>query len=393
MKILVISLLTLVIPCLANWTKPIQVINTYHANYTRPDTIFTDEGTGISHILWCHSKDHLFHYRQIKADGTVSKVIIFNWKYLCTSKYIISGFHDKKSLYIVYQGKRSMSTKNCIEDPKGCNDIYFSESSNGGITWLAPIAVPRKNMTDQKERVSPRFLVSARNRLWIFYQNLMETANSISYVSRSPRSTVFSTERTLDLNIGKDMSVAYASNNTKSLITIFYSSHKNRSNYRYYTENNGISWKGPYLFTGACEDYLIYTYPFNTIQVPSYLIATCRDSDWYDYLSISTNLGENWYRSNIPFGSYTEKYSVSGDGKGNGLFAHGDTKVYYMDLHKSRFSETENPPLPEGKTCVSITSTYKPLKFWYWYEMKNEDGTKSLWFTSIQIDKKTGEYQ
>ena len=375
---------SLIVFCYGGWSIPIEVIPSYERVPTLR-AVFTDNSNGISHILWCHNSSLELHYRQLSANGTLSEINGLPWPIECKYNFILDGLHDGKTLYIIFQRSRVIASKDsCDKNNESCIDIYFAQSQDNGKLWSKSIAVPRKNMKDKLDRVNPKFLKTNQNRLWIFYKKSTKEYAPISYVTLAPGSSIFSFEKDLNIIASKKYSVAYNKNETKSITGIFVYSKENYKYHRYYSDNNGLSWNGPYDLDDCCKGDSIAIFPFNSLQANSYLFAICRDFDFFDFLSISSDMGAKWRIIFDYIGNDMDRYSIIGDEKGNGIFAYCESSIHYAEFNSKEFKEVSTPPALAP--CVALTSIYKNAKHWFWYEVKRGNMI-SLWMTSIEINQ------
>ena len=383
---LIIGLVYLSTPCLSRWSNPMEILHSYKIDYGTPPNIYTDESTGTSHILWCQKNDSNYCYRRLYSNNTLTPINCFPWKSTYNMPFTISGSNNGKSIFIIFQSPRErFSQGDCKVDPKNCNDIFFSESKNNGDSWSSPIVVPRKDMNDKVERLNPQFLISKNERIWIFYTKARTNDAPCTYVTRSPGASVFSTEKDLPINVSTTISVVYNANMNKEFIDIFYYSYKEGKVLKYYTANNGITWEGPMDIYNCCEGKSVTTLPHNSYWTSPYLFAVCIDGEYVTTLRESVDFGKSWETIEIPFPTYTKKNTISGDRKTYGFFAYADTTVHYVKFSDTTFRKIIRPPIPQHKTPVRLTSTYKYTKFWFWYEISADDKSNSLWVTYIEM--------
>eukprot|EP01022_Parablepharisma_sp_SALTPOND_P022845 TRINITY_DN4670_c0_g1_i1.p1 TRINITY_DN4670_c0_g1~~TRINITY_DN4670_c0_g1_i1.p1 ORF type:complete len:428 (-),score=5.73 TRINITY_DN4670_c0_g1_i1:215-1414(-) len=374
-----LAILALIITqSLAKWEEPIEIIPSYGT--TR--SIFTDNSNGISHVFWCRNPDFQFHYRRFYPNGTLSEIMTFYWNAPCFLYYTVEGLHDGKTLYLVYQGRRQRHTISgkCQEDPRVCNDVYFSESTDGGNAWSKPVAVPRADMYDKQNREFPLLLVTPQKRLWVFYRMTGFYDAPYSYVTRPSGSSVFSPEIVTPVRVNH-ASVAYNVVKGSSVVSIFYNHHGDTKPYHYYTENNGVNWIGPEDISKYCQSDVIYEYPFTSSLTPLYLFVVCRNSNYHTYLRVSKNLGASWETLETPKDSPAERFTLSGNGNKDGFIAYGYHSVYYLNLHKKTFKKMQDPPAPSYTQCAALTSSYTPAKVWFWFDKPVANHAESLWVT------------
>lgn len=392
LKNIMISILisVLVAQVLGKWDTPIKIL----PRTKDPSSIFTDNSNGISHIMTCNTQTAYFSYKKLYANGTVTPAITLHWDAPCTIEHKLDGPHDGKTLYLVFHGsrKRGKASLRCQDNPDGCEEVYFAESIDSGDHWTTPIATPRKDMNDRKMRRHANLLIGKEKRLWIFYATEFHIDAPCAYIMRTPGSSIFSLEVDLPINVTRT-SVVYNEYQGSGIISLYYQNSERDKNYRYYTSNNGISWKGPEEF-----DYCgkrgenVHKYPFNSLDTPSVLVVGCKDIksafESVYWIARSVDAGKTWERINDCEELVYGKFNFAGD-----IFAYGAATVYYMKLKDRGFKEMGYPPTPENERCVTLTSSYKLKSYWFWYETLNRNSqNKTLWVTRGDMENAGNQY-
>lgn len=374
---------------LGRWEIPVKVVNSYEDKVS----IFTDNANGISHVVWCSSASKYLSYIRVYSNGTTSPLESLPWKHPCSPLVSIKGFDDKKTLFLVYQAQREFAPeyKGCANDPKNCHDIYFTESHDEGLTWTTPEAVPRDDMNDKVGREEPQLLVMNNSRLWIFYKRSGSSNGNYSYVVRSPGSSTFSSEKLLPIHVSR-VSIAYNDFNGESILSIYHGLWNESEEYRYYTENNGITWNGDEDVSDYCDGDSIFIAPFNSMSTPLHLFMVCKDEEYIDRLKVSTDVGKSWSTFEIPEYTCTNKILAAGNGKNDGYIAYGELSIYYMKLNENRFTRVTTPPVPRSNSCRVLTTSYRHTKFWYWFEVPNyENNTYELWVVWNNLEEEISQ--
>eukprot|EP00826_Nyctotherus_ovalis_P008413 TRINITY_DN12179_c0_g1_i1.p2 TRINITY_DN12179_c0_g1~~TRINITY_DN12179_c0_g1_i1.p2 ORF type:complete len:312 (+),score=44.36 TRINITY_DN12179_c0_g1_i1:196-1131(+) len=307
-----------------------------------------------------------------------------SWKQPCNTQFTITGLGDETTVYIIYAGRRTNTTQDtCSKNSKTCSDIYFAQSYDEGHSWTEPVAVPKKDMNDNTNREDPKIVVTSARRVWIFYK--LTTQNSAyAYCTKPPDSSIFSLETVLPITVPSLVSVVAH----KHVLSVYFYNTTAHSPYQYYTENNGIEWKGP-LPVNYCGEDTMYAFPFNSASTETFIFVICRDGEYIDYLKAYEK--GFWERVEMPKHTYMGKHTVAGNGGDKGFVGYGFTTVYYLRVGENSFRTIIKPPVPKHKSCVAVTSTYQYTKFWFWYETSNENKTAALWATSIEMTEELAE--
>ena len=214
------------------WTFPIKVIPSYQLS----QSVYVDTFTKIAHVIWCN--DYKMYYLRFGPNNEISPTKLLDSPHTCFSRFIINGYNDGKSIFIVYEGRRKRIPGRCVNITDACNDIYFLESADGGISWSKEIAVPRRDLNDHEDREFPKLFITHQNRIWIFYRMSGLADAPYSYVTRSLGASVFSNEIKLSIRV-QTSSIAYNYYNNQHILSIYYMRANDRTRYRYYTNNNG----------------------------------------------------------------------------------------------------------------------------------------------------------
>ena len=383
--IILVLLLTLTV---ADWTTPVKVIPAYKDSFS----IFTDDSNGVSHVFWCNNIDLNFNYRRFYPNNTLSPIQVFEWEQPCNRSYVIKGAHDGKSLYLVFQGSRKrVIGGSCETDSNKCHDIFFSESINGGETWSKPKAVPRNDMADKRDRQYPDLIVTVEKRLWIFYRMQGLINSLLAHAMRTPGTSDFYNEYIHPIQVDT-FSLKYAVNENTRTLSIFYMKQDDNDKFHYYTENNGISWRGPFNVTNSCDNDTIVKLPFSSDLSLPFAFFVCENEKPEKYLRIMVT-PSTWTDVVLPKYTYTDHFTIPGDNNKKAVVAYCYNTVYYLPIDEKEFKKTIKPPTPNNEECKMITSSYKLKHFWYWYVTYNANNTMSLWSTSIPFDESILNHQ
>lgn len=374
-------ILTLLAFCRAGWESPVKVVPAFNESHS----VFFDTHSGVSHVLWCSKPDHIFHYRQLHPDDSLSPIIVLNWSQPCNATYSLHGASNGKNLYLIFQGKRSRKNPalNCFFEPETCYDVYFSESADGGHTWSQPKAVRRKDMDDREDRLRPSLLVTREGRLWVFYRMEELWEGEFYYCVRAPGSSVFELEVRLPLIVSV-FSATQTVHEGTSRITVYFSRRDHIKTFRYYTSNNGISWHGPFP-AQYCDSRVMEKYPFNSPAIPSHLYTTCRDTKWINTLKESSDGGDSWREIPVPDLTLMDAFSVAKSDEGKVIVSYAVHTIAYMQLEEKKFKKLTAPPIAKFTSCTALASSYRLNKFFFWYTAFDKNHTASLWVVKADI--------
>eukprot|EP00831_Metopus_contortus_P002210 TRINITY_DN10812_c0_g2_i1.p1 TRINITY_DN10812_c0_g2~~TRINITY_DN10812_c0_g2_i1.p1 ORF type:complete len:211 (-),score=38.66 TRINITY_DN10812_c0_g2_i1:103-735(-) len=129
------------------------------------------------------------YYRKIWASG----VVTIEWELFKGLSHgftsDITGASDGSHIYIVANVKRSSDSE--------YYDIFFTESSDGGVIFTNPIQVPRQDLNDKINRYYGNIQYSRMaGHLWIFYfvSSSLTSKGNLAFVTRKRGSTKLETE-------------------------------------------------------------------------------------------------------------------------------------------------------------------------------------------------------
>jgi len=167
MKIFLSILFTLLwLTCTCTWTPP-EKITSSTAESSFPQ-IYIDPMTRITHMVWIENPSTEFKlvYSRKNPGGKPTTPIVLEARYRPRLSDII-GEGDGKHIMVTYDAKRAQGDSNdCTpEDERGCYEIYFIESLNGGDTWSRPVMITRDNLKDKKDRKGPKVVYVKENKM------------------------------------------------------------------------------------------------------------------------------------------------------------------------------------------------------------------------------------
>lgn len=177
------------------WSAPI-FIEKGNFNSTYPG-LFVSPVNGKKHLFYpkIEAGNHFLCYKSFDDNDTPITTNCMKQE-IDVIDITAAGSQDGKNIYVAFSANRTLAGKKCDEkDQSGCKDVYFMESSDEGATWSQIRAVPRNNMNDAVNRVTPKLLyIPESKRLFVFYIIESEDLNSIMQVTRPSGSQIFSNE-------------------------------------------------------------------------------------------------------------------------------------------------------------------------------------------------------
>ena len=205
---------------------------------------------GDVHIFRDCKTDNLRYVHQIRySNKTLSKFKYLDEGRRCnlikTAVLSVGGSKDGKNLIFTYHGTRSKNGVRCnYYDPTGCNDIFYTESINGGESWTNPILLPKLNMNDPVQRYFPSVIYEKdTGRVYIAYFTLDNASISISI--REPNKSTFEYPLAIPFSVHKNLQklkivVTRDKQSSKRYLHIFYS--KESSLYYIRSNDGGKTW-------------------------------------------------------------------------------------------------------------------------------------------------------
>ncbi len=391
LKIMMIAFALLFIFALSEgkWATPITVVPAYNGLLS---SVFTDNTTQASHVLWCDDSTRRLSHRRVNPDGSMSDIHPFpQWKAPCLTNHFITGLGDGKTIFIVYQGYRSRSPRgNCKDNADSCSDVFISESKDAGDNWSTLVAVPRIDMNDHENRQFPQVVTNKQGRVWIFYRMGGFYESPLTFVTRSPGSAVFAQETKLPIVIDS-FSVSYGLIKTGVVLSVFYSTHSSIKKYHYYT-NNMVKWEGPVDVTDFCPGEAFEAMPQTTPGTPRYLYLSCRNQDYKTHLKVSADWGKTWREAAFPPLPAAYQLVAAGDGDTKGWYGFAYHDVLYKHFGEEDYRQLTKLPIPTMAHSFDLTATYGEKKngAWFWYEVNGVSHTITLMVTwNDNIDEAT----
>jgi len=250
-----------------NWEKP-QVVMTSEKRYGFIN-MYMDPSTNIAHFIYSHQTVGMIYnlfYAKLMPDHTVSSPIPILSGLQAYLNSEITGADDGKRIFIAACVKRNEDVDN--------KEIYFIESSNNGESFSNPVAVPREDMKDKRDRFSPGIRFNVVNqRLWIGYFSLKPGEDYlICTVTRPKDSSILGNEvivyhsgqthYPLKTYVGND------NNGNQVVILAFHDSYNGNINFLI-SRDNGINWRGEAIWTGRYRmaDNTIYDVAYSDVTM------------------------------------------------------------------------------------------------------------------------------
>eukprot|EP01022_Parablepharisma_sp_SALTPOND_P004969 TRINITY_DN121389_c0_g1_i1.p1 TRINITY_DN121389_c0_g1~~TRINITY_DN121389_c0_g1_i1.p1 ORF type:complete len:402 (-),score=2.67 TRINITY_DN121389_c0_g1_i1:163-1368(-) len=222
----------------AEWTVPVKVGEAQNQyGYSGVTDMYLDPSTDTSHVVYRDDSEEAYYYSAILSDGTVAHTSKFtDWKQSSPWRAVIKG--NGKRLFIALRGSRTMNDKFYF-------DVNFTESYDGGISWIPMIQTPKRNSSDNIRRfIGDMVYIKETGRLFLFY---WREDGSVWTTTRAPGSSIFNIESPIAAVIpewrGKTIIAAYGYKANKIMLHVFIA---NKTHLLYVRSlNNGLTWLPP----------------------------------------------------------------------------------------------------------------------------------------------------
>lgn len=144
--------------CICDWELPFPIFET--SNEIIAQTTYIETSTGKMHIVFIVKFKDIptVMYTSVAQDGTVSKAVVLSLYPADTVAASITGANDGVRIYIVMT---------LIRDGK--KDIFFTETTTGGLYWSNPIICRSNDIDDLIERHTTSMVLSKFGVLHVFY--------------------------------------------------------------------------------------------------------------------------------------------------------------------------------------------------------------------------------
>eukprot|EP01022_Parablepharisma_sp_SALTPOND_P032997 TRINITY_DN88009_c1_g1_i1.p1 TRINITY_DN88009_c1_g1~~TRINITY_DN88009_c1_g1_i1.p1 ORF type:complete len:414 (+),score=25.95 TRINITY_DN88009_c1_g1_i1:131-1372(+) len=285
----------------AEWKAPKGLVGA--GTHIKHYSTYMDK-TGLkTHIAYCTESTTLegvvtqvLRYATINsANEIISDTVLSTTSGCRVAK--ITGDGTEKGLIIAIEGQRIFHLGVCnATNPKGCYDIYVLSSQNSGSTWTDPVPVSRRDLGDTADRLSPHFVVNpATKRVYLFYTYRFVTSEvaTIAFVTRPPKSSVFTSEVLTRNPVEEKFVTALPTvKNGRIIIHLFI---ENKGFTLHVFTENGITWDqntvltDGYHFSGFVGDYRVLS---------EVIIGVCTDGK-HSYVAASQDHGISWIHTHM----------------------------------------------------------------------------------------------
>lgn len=203
----------------SEWTPIYEIYNLDEFHSSALNAIYQDSSSHIIHIItqgWTKTATYLAVFK----NGT----LFYSHEYEEIEMLDITGADNNKNLFIVqtYHLKPE-----------------FSESFDNGLTWQKPYEIEGEEITKMKI-----LFVKETGRLFVFYYS--DKTKEISYILRSPNSSIFSNPKCIRKNASEKFSIAYLLVNKTAVLFMIYADNENKISILT-SYDNGITWKNMML--------------------------------------------------------------------------------------------------------------------------------------------------
>ncbi len=204
----------------------------------------------------------------------------------------ISGDGYTKGLVIAFEGQRSFHLGVCnATNPKGCYDVFVTDSAEEGQVWSEPVPVSRSNLADVADRVSPSLIVNMdTKRFYVFYTRrpIDHTEPTMAYVTRPPKSKVFVSETVTTVSADDRFIAALPTFNNKRMIMHIFTERRGHTIHVF--SENSITWSESEVMS---EKVHFSSFVADSTIVPTLITGVLTDGT-KTMVAASTDHGKTW---------------------------------------------------------------------------------------------------
>ncbi len=243
-----LALLLVAPACQAAWSSPIKLkYGPKTSEVTFPE-MYIDPSSKVTHAFWIDNQDNNYRlaYARISSDRKVSTPVLLETAHRARLSHII-GPGDGKHILLAYDGKREQGDRDDCGNgqTKGCYEIFFRESKDGGETWSAPEMVAHDSPNDEKDRKGPRIIyVKETGQVFLTYW----CSGSMAHVTRRSGESKFSRETLFPFGATTAyQSIVYTISSQKPLFHFIYVNWSYPYEYMMYSASadEGRTWSTP----------------------------------------------------------------------------------------------------------------------------------------------------
>jgi len=248
MKLALILLVLNIFLVQGRWDEPQNVSN---SKFGAHNSSLATDAFGNSHITWCECTDKTYTepwtlmYSNNSNGPFGSPVYIGSGD--CRKSQVIVSLDDANHIYVVFQAYRVQSQAPCRKgNVGGCSDVWFVESTDGGMTWSTPITLPHHN--DAQNRYTPVMRVIDGTVVVIYDYNNQYIGFTIRALGSS-----FTTEVLLPFsaNVEQFPNIEYTIDNENIYYHVFFNQGPANFVELYYSKFDGDNWTNPVALSSS----------------------------------------------------------------------------------------------------------------------------------------------
>ena len=290
----------------ADWSSPKEILG--QDTHIKHFSTYLDKSTLKTHIAYCTETTtddgdttQALKYALISpANEVVADYEIAIGSGCRVAKIIADG----KNLLIAFEGQRDFHLGVCnATNPKGCYDIYKTESQDGGMSWVLPTQVPRKDLSDIGDRMSPSFLLNPiTKRLFLFYTQrpITSSETKLAFVTRPPESTIFMTETITKMDTEEKLIAVLSTIDNERLMMHIFTERRGKTIHIF--SDNPITWKESEVLD---DKYHFSSFVTDPNVMPTVIMGIFTDGKG-TFLAASDDHGKTWPEKYIK--PVTDKY-------------------------------------------------------------------------------------
>jgi hypothetical protein len=277
----------------AKWGLPLEILS-YEDPMRITKSLYTDAGSGMTHMVYCNSSDGYIYYTRLDESG----LMLSELRVLVNDKRCyqveLRGLHDGNTIFLAFESRRSMSLEECtMANLGGCDEIFVATTLDSGSTWSAPKPIEVAPSSAIRRRVFT-FLPNWRSKyFWLMYMKFVGNEKSLAGVKYDISKGEFGREHIL---LQKYADLQYYPTLTfdskgAAVLKLLYASQLSLALQTVFSTDDGNTWTKGESLKNVCGDSKYVVRKLESRG--SYWVAECMANDIVKF-SFSQDQGKTW---------------------------------------------------------------------------------------------------